>query len=75
MKKKRVGITSDIQERKRYWQSQYRGLTLEIVAEGLTYEEAQEKENEYLAKGYEGSPGGERVPGRVYSVYVFYYTE
>ena len=71
---KRVGITTDTNERQKYWQSQYPNLSnFRIVKSGLTYEQAQAEENEYIKKGYEGSAGGEKKYGSVYSVYTFDY--
>ena len=71
---KRVGMTTDPDERKSYWKKEHPTLeNWEIVASKLTYDEAQEKENEYRRRGYEGSPGGPRVQGKVYSVYTFKY--
>ena len=71
--KKRVGITHDPEERKKYWKREYPSLwNWEIVSSGLTYEEAQRIEKDYIDnKGYEGGLGGERKSGRIYSVYTF----
>ena len=70
--KKRVGISHDPEERKKYWEREYPSLwNWEIVSSGLTYEEAQKKEEEYIAKGYEGGLGGKKVYGDSYSVYTF----
>ncbi len=44
------------------------------MATALTYEQAQEHEFAYIrAYGYEGHPGGDYVPGYVWSVYTFEY--
>ena len=71
----RVGITTNPYQRQLFWQRVYPhvNITVSIVASGLTYEEAQEIENMYVANGYIGNPGGERVDGPVYYVYTFAY--
>ena len=71
--KKRVGITTDTEERKQYWESQYNIRYWKIVKGGLSYEQAQNLENMFIAQGYEGSAGGAKQDGNVYSVYVFGY--
>ena len=72
--KHRVGITSELEKREDYWQGQYPSLkNWEIQAVGLTYEQAQAMENNFIKRGYEGSPGGQPVPGYVYMVYTFKY--
>ena len=43
----------------------------EVLATGLTYEKAQERENaEAEARGCKAEPGGRPVDGAVWSVYV-----
>ena len=70
--RKRVGITHDVKQRKEQWKSKYPDLrSWEIIKSNLTYEQAQEIENDYIAQGYEGAPGGEKKYGAVYSVYIF----
>ena len=71
---KRVGITTNTKERKEHWEGRYSTLkNWRIVESGLTYKQAQKKENEYIARGYTGHPGGEEKPGNGYSVYAFDY--
>ena len=73
--RKRVGITTDIQRRQQFWQGMYPHITVvfNIEARGLTYEQAQKMEDEYIARGYTGSPGGNRIDGPYYFVYTFSY--
>ncbi len=72
---KRVGMTTDLAERKTFWQKKYgiRFYGWDVVESGLTYEQAQSLENEYRKHGFEGDAGGPKVPGPVWSVYIFYY--
>ena len=71
---KRVGITTDPEERRQHWENEHPSLRQwKIVFKGLTYEQAQEEENLYINKGYQGHPGGEKKPGSIYSVYTFEY--
>ncbi len=71
----RIGMSTDPEERKRYWESQYEGFAdWEILAEGLSKDAAQEKETELAAqRGCESSPGGEG-PDEGWSVYYFTFT-
>ena len=70
---KQVGITHDPEQRKKQWKVKYPKLkNWDIVASGLTHQEAQAMEDDYVdKKGYEGSHGGEKKQGKVYSVYTF----
>ena len=70
---RRVGMTTDVEERKKHWKSKYPNLTWRVVDSGLTYEQAQRMENNYISRGYKGSPGGEKKSGYKYSVYTFSY--
>ena len=71
---KRVGITHDEEERKEHWEREYPNLYgWKRVAKGLTYEEAQEIEEEYIKKGFKGGLGGKKKYGVKYCVYIFYY--
>ena len=74
--KKRIGITTDPQRRKKEWESLYPSLrNWRVVATGLTYDQAQEQEFCYVrGKGFIGN-GGDYVPGYVWSVYTFEYSE
>ena len=69
----RIGMSSEPQERIDYWRRQCsRKFSHQILASGLTYEEAQameEREARKCGPACEHAPGGKRVPGRVYSVY------
>ena len=69
---KRVGISQNIEQRKAHWRSVYPKMTdWQIIKTALSYDQAQALENEYLSRGYDGSPGGPRMPGYNYSVYTF----
>ncbi|MYE07767.1 MAG: hypothetical protein F4X95_03340 [Oligoflexia bacterium] len=71
---KRVGITTDLYERKSYWQNQYPSLhNWTVVSRGLTYEQAQQKEEYYEMLGYIRGAGGQYVSGYVWSIYTFEY--
>ena len=73
---KQVGITHDPEQRKKSWESERPGLTgWKIVESGLTHKEAQAIEDDYVdnKKGYNGHAGGEKIPGKKYSVYTFNY--
>ena len=71
---KRVGMTTDLYERKSYWQSQHPSLhNWTVVIRGLTYEQAQQKEEYYGILGYIREAGGQHVSGHVWSVYTFEY--
>ena len=72
---KYVGMTSrDPIVRKREWESQGRVISgFTVIQRGLTYEQAQEMETRLRNQGYTAEPGGPRVAGPVYSVYVFEY--
>ena len=70
----RVGISQNIPQRKAHWQSVYPGLyNWTLIQCGLTYREAQDIENQYLKKGFDGHPGGQKKPGKGYCVYRFKY--
>ncbi len=73
--RKRVGITTDPEQRRKDWEKEYPTLRdWNIVKRELTYEEAQALENVYKStKEYEGHEGGPPKAGRVYSVYTFSY--
>ena len=69
----RVGITTDPEERKRYWQSRYRSLrNWRIVGQYNSKTKAQQEETR-LAKiwGCEASPGGVGPEYAVWYVYAF----
>ena len=72
---KYVGMTSRHPDlRKQEWESQGRVISgFTVIYTCLTYDEALEIENRYRLSGYRAEPGGPRVPGNVYSVYVFEY--
>lgn len=72
----RVGMTTNSAERERYWRSRVTGFrNWQILASGLTYHQAQDREAEEARKGgcVHGA-GGEYKPGPVWSVYKFEYT-
>ena len=69
---KRVGITTNIKERKAHWKREHSNLrNFKEKKKNLTQKQAQETENKYIKKGYKGHPGGKKKPGKVYSVYTF----
>lgn len=70
----RIGITTDLDERKKYWKTIHPTLRDWQVLEGpiSTKDEAQRLET-YLARrhGCESAPGGKDVPGKSWWVYGF----
>ena len=69
---KRVGITTDVQERKQSWGSIHKNMTnFRVVKSVLTHSQAQKIEDKYISRGYEGHAGGVKKAGRQYSVYTF----
>ena len=72
---KRVGSSHEPEKRKKAWLLKKPSLrNWTIIRTGLTYDEAKAVETYYVKKyGYEGSPGGPRLRGPVYSVYTFTY--
>ena len=69
----RVGMTTDLAERKRYWETQYPNLkNWQVLHRNLTYDEAIVTEKqEAQDRNCEAAAGGERVPGGAYSIYYF----
>lgn len=66
----RVGMSTDPQERINYWKRVEGHTHSEILARKLTYVEASSREKtEASRRGCVSHGGGDRVPGRVYSVY------
>ena len=66
----RVGMSTDPEERIQYWKKKEGHTNGKILHSELTYDKAQELErSEAQAKGCRQGLGGERVPGRVWSVY------
>lgn len=66
----RIGMSTEPEERIAYWMEKEGHTDSEILAYGLTYDEAEEREAEEGRKHqchYAG--GGERVAGRVWYVY------
>lgn len=72
---KRVGMTTEPQERKQYWRNKYKSSfkNWQVVRRGLTYERAQQIEEDYKGLGYVRGAGGQYVSGYVWSVYTFEY--
>ena len=68
-----VGITSrDPYERRQEWADKgYDVSKFKVIYSNLTYDIAQDIENQYKQRGYKASAGGPRVGGHVYSVYTF----
>ena len=69
---RRVGITQNVPQRQAHWRAVYPSLRdWQIIGSGLTYRQAQDIENQYLRKGFDGHPGGLKRPGSDYAVYTF----
>lgn len=72
--KKRVGMTTDPERRKQFWQNLYPSLkNWKIIRENLNYQEAQDLERHYEILGYERGAGGGYVADYTWSVYTFEY--
>lgn len=71
----RVGITTNPDERKRYWQNRVVGFSnWRILGTYQSKQQAQEHENRYAhATGCIAHAGGPDVPGK-WHVYTFRYT-
>ncbi len=71
----RIGITTNLEERKQYWQNKCDGFAnWQVLAGPLSKEEAQEKETELAQKyGCEAYPGGDD-PDIDEGWYVYYFT-
>ena len=71
----RVGITTDPDTRRAYWQNQVTGFTNWRILKSFRHRaEAQEYETQYAEKyGCQAAPGGADAPGPWY-VYRFDYT-
>ena len=71
----RVGMTTDPQGRRSVWRGQYPNLRhWQILASGLTYDEAQAREKSEAERlGCEYSPGGRKNNLSNWSVYYFEY--
>ena len=70
----RVGISQNIPQRQKHWRSVYPRLyNWTLIKCGLTYRQAQDIENQYLRKGFDGHPGGQPKEGKGYCVYTFQY--
>lgn len=66
----RVGMSTTPEERINDWKREEGHTHGEILARGLTYEEAQRREEvEARNRGCTRHPGGGRQPGPVWSVY------
>ena len=66
----RVGMSTDPDERIRYWKEKEGHTYSTILASGLTYDEAlAREEKEAKDRGCRQSGGGPRISGRVWSVY------
>lgn len=67
----RVGSSTNPQERIDHWKRVEGYTRSQILASGLTYEQAQVAERrEAAARGCTASGGGARVPGAVWFVYM-----
>ena len=73
-----IGMTSrDPDERKREWEKEGRDVSgFTVLHRRLSYEDAQELERMLKGefercKDCEGHPGGRKVAGQVYSVYIY----
>ena len=66
----RVGMSANPTERINYWKQQEGHIAGQILASGLTYEEAQKREEvEARNRDCVHRAGGQYLPGRVWSVY------
>ena len=66
----RVGISTNPHERIAHWMRVEGHTRWEILAEGLTYEQANDLETtEAIRGGCRSKEGGQKVAGYVYSVY------
>ena len=66
----RVGMSKTPQQRIEYWKAQEGHMHGEILASGLSYDEATARETvEARQRGCAQSPGGERDYSRNWSVY------
>lgn len=66
----RVGMSTTPDERIEYWKQKEGHTGSRVLASDLTYDEAQQREDEEAAaRDCESSKGGPRKPGRVWSVY------
>ena len=66
----RVGMSTDPQSRINYWKNKEGHTHSKILAQGLTYNQAQARESsEANARGCRHSGGGQHVSGSVWSVY------
>ncbi len=73
----RIGITTDLEERKKYWESKTEGFSdWKVLKWNLTKEEAQAKETELANKyGCVASPGGpDPATPKAWHVYYFKFT-
>ena len=66
----RVGMSTNPSERIQHWKNEEGHTHHQILASGLTYDEALKRErNEAQTRNCRQSSGGQRVSGRVWSVY------
>ena len=66
----RVGMSTDPQTRIQYWKNEEGYLYSQILASGLTYDQALAREKlEAEARNCKYQGGGAKVTGYVYSVY------
>ena len=72
----RVGMSTDPDERIAYWKAKENCLSGRVVASNLTYDEALAMERRLAERdGCRYGGGGQRVPGRVWSVYRMSYCD
>ena len=71
----RIGITTNPERRKREWKMRHQNLrNWKIIANGLSYSLAQQKEKKYAQRdGCIANPGGPNNGKRNWSVYYFNY--
>ena len=74
----RVGMTTDVEARKKSWKSEYKSLrNWQVLKSGLSREAAQKEETRIAKKyGCTSSPGGAKsaTPFDLYSIYHFYHS-
>ena len=67
----RVGMATDPFERIQHWMDKEGHTNFDILADELTYEEAQRLEDAAAKeRGCKAEPGGRKVPGPVWCVYI-----
>lgn len=67
----RVGMSTDPMERVKYWKAKEGYTNHDVLARGLSYDQALAREaKEAQTRGCKYEGGGPRKPGYVWSVYI-----